>query len=437
MHQLAIALHKKGYQVTGSDDEVFEPSKSNLAAHGLLPQEEGWYPDKLNKSIDAVLLGMHAHADNPELAKAKALGLPIYSFPEYVYRESISKIRVVVGGSHGKTTTTAMMMHVLKKAGLAFDFLVGAKLQGFEQSVDLTDAPILVAEGDEYPASTVERRPKFHFLFPHIAIITGIAWDHINVFPTWENYLEQFSIFIDKIEKGGALIYNETDDVLRELVLYHHRKDLTLLPYGPLPATKQGEAIMVNVEGVSTNIQVFGEHNLLNMHAAWLACKQLGVSANTFADAISSFSGAAKRLEKAKLNNGVIVFRDFAHAPSKVKATLKAMVEQAKPRPVIAVLELHTYSSLSKHFLPHYAHALDGAAHACVFYSNHAISIKRLEPIDEKDIVDGFARTDLFVCCSRPDLEKWLQQFDFRVNQLLLMSSGTYDGIDIASVIGN
>ena len=268
MHQLAIALHRKGYTVTGSDDEIFEPARTNLEKEGLLPQSIGWGPSRLDSRLDAVILGMHAKADNPELSRAKELGLDIYSFPEYIYKESKDKTRIVVGGSHGKTTTTSMIMHVMKKVGKQFDYLVGARLEGFDQSVSITNAPYIVCEGDEYPASAIERRPKFHFLYPHIAVLTGIAWDHINVFPTFENYLEQFIIFIHKIEKGGHLIYNENDKVLKELVQKNKREDLQYHPYHiPEHAIENGET-SIRIEGKETQLKVFVNHNLLNMQAA-------------------------------------------------------------------------------------------------------------------------------------------------------------------------
>jgi UDP-N-acetylmuramate: L-alanyl-gamma-D-glutamyl-meso-diaminopimelate ligase len=297
MHQLAIALQRKGYDITGSDDEIFEPAKSNLLSEDILPSKIGWFPERVTNELDAVILGMHAKADNPEMAKAKELGLPIYSFPEYIYKESLDKTRIVVGGSHGKTTTTAMIMHVLKKTNVPFDYLVGASLEGFGQSVNITNAPIIICEGDEYPASAIEKRPKFHFLFPHIAILTGIAWDHINVFPTFENYLEQFKIFITKIESGGQLIYNREDEVLNDLISATRRTDIEYLPYSlPQHSINNGET-SVKIEGAGAQLKVFGNHNLLNLHAAWLVCKRLGISSAQFLEAISSFNGAAKRLE--------------------------------------------------------------------------------------------------------------------------------------------
>ncbi|HMP93540.1 MAG TPA: Mur ligase family protein, partial [Phnomibacter sp.] len=390
MHQLALALHRKGYQVTGSDDEIFEPAYGNLQRAGLLPAQMGWNAENINPELDAVILGMHARANNPELLKAQELGLPIYSFPEYIYQESQQKRRVVIGGSHGKTTTTSMLMHVLATAGLSFDYLVGARLEGFSQSVNITDAPILVAEGDEYPASALQPRPKFHFLYPHIAILTGIAWDHINVFPTFENYLEQFAIFIQRIEPGGLLIYNQTDEELTRLVQQNLRQDIRYQPYG-LPAHSLDNGVTtLNIEGAVAQLQVFGQHNLHNLHAAWFAAKELGVTASSFVQAMGSFTGAAKRLEIIAQSPTAILFRDFAHAPSKVKATMQAVKEQFPSRPLIAVLELHTYSSLSVAFMPHYAGALAAADVAAVFYSPHALAIKKMPPLPIEAVLQGF-----------------------------------------------
>jgi UDP-N-acetylmuramate: L-alanyl-gamma-D-glutamyl-meso-diaminopimelate ligase len=434
MHQLAIALHKKGYQVTGSDDEIFEPAKGNLQAVGILPKEIGWFESNIHEGLDAVILGMHARAENPELIKAKALGLPVYSFPEYIYQESKSKTRVVVGGSHGKTTTTSMIMHVLQKAGSHFDFLVGAKLPGFDQSVNVSDAPIIICEGDEYPASAVERRPKFHFLFPQVAIITGIAWDHINVFPTFEIYLEQFRIFIANIESEGILIYNAADTVLNDLVNENKRSDIRYQPYYVPAYTIENGLTNVQWKDTATALKVFGEHNLLNMEAARYACAELGVSTSAFAAAISDFTGASKRLEVLLENETTTVFRDFAHAPSKVKATIQAVKQQFPERTLIALLELHTYSSLNADFMPHYAHALDAAQVACVYYSNHALEIKKMPPLSDESVKQGFARNDLSVINKKEDLLVWMQQLKVRNASVLLMSSGTFDGVDLAGI---
>lgn len=437
MHQFALALHKKGYRVSGSDDEIFEPALGNLRQAGILPESFGWFPEKIHADLDAVILGMHAKADNPELIRAKELHLKIYSFPEYIYQESINKTRVVVGGSHGKTTTTAMIMHVLNNTGKDFDYLVGARLEGFDQSVRITDAPILVAEGDEYPASVIEKRPKFHFLFPQIGIITGIAWDHINVFPTFEIYLEQFTIYIDKIEQGGLLIYNESDPVLKELVDKHARKDIRYQPYNIPTHSILNGTTTVTIDGVTTNLQVFGDHNLLNLHAAWYACEELGVDATAFTKAIAGFTGAAKRLELMAKNDQTAVYRDFAHAPSKVKATIDAVKQQYPQRTLIAVLELHTYSSLNEKFMDQYHGAMDKADKAVVYYSNHALELKRLPPLDAAKISEGFGKEGLVVMNNKDALMKWMQEQHYQQSNLLLMSSGNYDGADMLTFAKN
>jgi UDP-N-acetylmuramate: L-alanyl-gamma-D-glutamyl-meso-diaminopimelate ligase len=431
MHQLAIALKRKGYQVTGTDDEIFEPAKSNLEKEGILPASIGWNPDAITPDLDAVILGMHAKADNPELLKATSLGLKIYSFPEYIYQESLTKTRVIVGGSHGKTTTTSMIMHVLRQREVAFDYLVGARLEGFDQSVRVTEAPVIVCEGDEYPASALEKRPKFHFLFPHIAILTGIAWDHINVFPTFEIYLEQFRIFINKIEKGGLLIYNETDAVLQQLVKEHARSDIRYQPYGvPQHSIEQG-VTQVTIEGSTGKLKVFGDHNLLNLHAAWYACKELGVETDAFVNAIGDFTGAAKRLELLATGKTVNVYRDFAHAPSKVKATIEAVKQQYPGRTLYAVLELHTFSSLNEAFMAEYKGAMDKADHAVVFYSKHALELKRMPDLPEEKVIRGFDKKGLLVMHDKNKLWEWLQQQNYTNANLLLMSSGNYDALDM------
>jgi UDP-N-acetylmuramate: L-alanyl-gamma-D-glutamyl-meso-diaminopimelate ligase len=434
MHQLAIALKRKGYQITGSDDEIFEPAKGNLSREGLLPSVLGWHPERIYPGLDAVILGMHAKGDNPELIRAKELGLPIYSFPEYILKESLEKIRVVIGGSHGKTTTTAMIMHVLRQAGKDFDYLVGARLEGFDQSVNITSAPLIVCEGDEYPASAIEKRPKFHFLFPHIAVLTGIAWDHINVFPTFENYLEQFTIFISKVEAGGHLIYNEGDAVLKELVQTNVRTDISYWPYSvPQHRIEAGETILT-IEGYETKLKVFGNHNLLNLHAAWLVCQQLGVPASRFVQAIGTFKGAAKRLELLAKGEDAVVYRDFAHAPSKVKATIEAVKNQFPDKKLIGVLELHTYSSLNEAFMKEYEGVLDMADEAVVFYSRHALELKRLPELKKETVAAGFATKGLEIANQREELEKWLEMRDYSNSIVLLMSSGNYDGIDIEAL---
>ena len=433
MHQLAIALHRKGYRVTGSDDEIFEPARGNLAREGILPEGVGWRPEKVHAGLDAVILGMHAKADNPEILRAKELGLAIYSFPEYIFQESRQKTRIVVGGSHGKTTTTSMIMTALQSAGKAFDYLVGARLDGFPQSVNITDAPVIICEGDEYPASALEKRPKFHFLFPHIAVLTGIAWDHINVFPTFEVYLEQFRIFLDKIEPGGVLIFNDTDPVLAKLVS-DHPAPIRKLGYGIPEHRIENGTTSVTLEGRTGALKVFGEHNLLNLHAAWLVVRELGVDAAGFLRGMAGFSGAAKRLELLVQRPEVNVYRDFAHAPSKVNATIRAVKAQFPGRRLIAVLELHTYSSLNEQFLGEYRGTLEDADEAVVFFSPHALELKRLPPLDERKILAGFGKKGLLVFHKKEELAEWLIRKTYKNVNLLLMSSGNYDGLDVQAL---
>ncbi len=435
MHQLAIALKKKGYQVTGSDDEIFEPSRTNLQSEGLLPAIMGWDVNNITADLNAVILGMHARADNPEIKRATEAGIKIYSFPEYIYHESINKKRVVIGGSHGKTTTTAMVMHVLKYAQKQFDYLVGARLQGFEQSVNITDAPIIVCEGDEYPASAIERKPKFHFLYPHIAVLTGIAWDHINIFTTYENYLLQFAIFIERVAPGGILIYNDTDTALQQLVQQTRRANITYQPYG-LPQYKINNGqVTANINEHKTELKVFGQHNLLNMQAAMYVCSQLGVNTQIFASAMEGFTGAARRLEKLAGSGHQNLFRDFAHAPSKVQASVNAVKQQFGDNKLIAVLELHTFSSLSKQFLPQYCGSLDMANEAVVFYSHHALQQKKLPPITDEQVVAGFNKKGLLVMSDKNKLEQWLLTQNMEQTNLLLMSSGTFDGMAIDKIV--
>lgn len=434
MHQLAIALHKKGYQVTGTDDEIFEPAAGNLATVGLMPNNIGWSEDFITPDLDAVILGMHAKADNPELLKARALGLAIYSFPEYIYQESKNKQRIVVGGSHGKTTTTSMIMHAMQNLHKDFDYLVGAKLAGFEQSVNITNAPIIVCEGDEYPASAIEKKPKFHFLYPHIAILTGIAWDHINVFPTFEFYLEQFVIFIQRIEPGGLLIYNETDAVLNELVLKNHRVDIRYQPYGVPKHTIQAGITTVDIGGVKGVLSVFGNHNLMNLLAAYYACAATGISAVEFIGVMGDFTGASKRLELLATNHHINVYRDFAHAPSKVKATVNAVKQQYPNRKLYAILELHTYSSLNEAFMEQYKGAFDAVDIGVVFYSKHALELKRMPPLPAEKVIAGFSKEGLMVITDKTILETWLQSQHLADANILFMSSGNYDGLNIISL---
>ncbi len=435
MHQLAIALKRKGYEVTGSDDEIFEPAVTNMKKEGILPAEMGWFPEKITNDIDAVILGMHAKHDNPEIQKAKVLGVKIFSFPEYIYKESENKKRVAIGGSHGKTTTTSMVMHVLKYTKVDFDYLVGARLDGFEQSVRITDVPLIICEADEYPASVIEKRPKFHFLFPHIAVITGIAWDHINVFPTFDFYLEQFTFFIEKIESDGVLIYNNTDEILKKLIAQNKRSDIRFIPYTLPTYFIENGITTVIIEKEKTTLKVFGNHNLLNLQAAYYVCKELNVNDITFAKAIADFTGASKRLELLAETTEYNVYRDFAHAPSKVTASINAVKQQFPQRKLIAILELHTFSSLNENFMSEYAGAMENADEAIVFYSRHALELKRLPALDPQMVIKGFNKTNLKVITDRKKLEAYLENKDCSNTNFLFMSSGNYEGMDVLQTL--
>ena len=430
MHNLALALCKKGYTITGSDDAIFEPSKSRLEAKGLLPNEFGWFEEKITSNIDAVILGMHAKPDNPELLKAQKIGLKIYSYPEFLYEQSKDKTRVVIGGSHGKTTITSMILHVLNYHEIEVDYMVGAQLDGFETMVHLTsENEFIVLEGDEYLSSPIDMRPKFHLYKPNIALLSGIAWDHINVFPTFENYVEQFSIFVNSITNGGIMVYNEEDTEVKKVV-DEAESPIKKYPY-TTPAYKidNGTTIIETSFG-EMPLEFFGKHNLQNMAGAKWICQHMGVGEDEFYEAISSFKGASKRLEKIAENNNSVVFKDFAHSPSKVEATTNAVKNQYKSRQVLACLELHTYSSLNTEFLKEYKGALNSADKAVVFYSPKALEIKRLEKISEEQIKNAFERDDLIVYTNPKEFKDFLFTQNFENTALLLMSSGNYGGLD-------
>jgi len=431
MHNLALAMHHKGYKVTGSDDAIFEPSKSRLAKAGILPETLGWFSDKITSDIDAIILGMHAKEDNPELLRAKELGLAIYSYPEFLYEQSKNKTRVVIGGSHGKTTITSMILHVMKYHNIEVDYMVGAQLEGFDTMVHLTqENDFIVLEGDEYLSSPIDRRPKFHLYKPNIALISGIAWDHINVFPTYENYLEQFEIFISQITNGGILVYNQEDHDLNTLV-ENTTNPIRKMPYHtPEYSVQNGTTYLVTPEG-DMPIEIFGKHNLNNLMGAKWICQNMGVDEDDFYEAIASFKGASKRLEKISENSDRVIYKDFAHSPSKVKATTDAVKEQYPDRKLIACLELHTYSSLNASFLKEYESALDSADVAVVFYSPEAVQIKRLDEVTAEQIAKSFNRKDLIVYTNPKEFEDYLYQLHLKHAVLLLMSSGNYGGLDL------
>lgn len=423
MHNLALELAAMGHDVTGSDDEIYEPSRTRLEAAGILPDQIGWRPDVIDKSQDCVIAGMHARRDNPEIARAIELGIRIYSFPEFYGERCRDKKRIVVAGSHGKTTTTAMIMHTLKESGREFDYLVGASLEGFDRNVKLSKAPLCVIEGDEYLSSPLDRRPKIMHYDPDVAIITGIAWDHMNVFPTWESYLEAFRMFIASMRKDTLLIWYAGDVHLKELVMKHggHLRTVAYTEFS-------GE-----VEGY----QVFGKHNLQNMAAAALACAEVGVTAQEFAKRMMGFKGASMRLQQMPASDGLIAYRDFAHAPSKVKATVEAVREKHPGSYLVAVFELHTYSSLNAHFIPLYKGSCAAADHVICFYSPHTLEIKKMPFISSSEIIDAFAHTSIEVATAPATLRERLLHFTTLPEEtvILLMSSGRFGGLNINDIL--
>ena len=434
MHNLAIALHNKGEHVTGSDDEIFDPSRSRLAAKGLLPEQYGWFEDNISSDIDAVILGMHAKLDNIELLRSKALGLTIYSYPEFLYEQSKNKTRVVIGGSHGKTTITSMILHVMHYHDKEVDYMVGAQLEGFDTMVHLTkENDFIVLEGDEYLSSAIDRRPKFHLYKPNIALLSGIAWDHINVFPTFDNYVEQFRIFLSQITHGGAIVYNQEDIEVKQVV-ETAQNQIKKYPYQtPRHSVNNGDTLLDTEDGPMP-IEVFGKHNLNNLEGARWICQLMGVQQEDFYEAIATFKGASKRLEKIAQGPTSIAYKDFAHSPSKVMATTQALKNQYPERSLLACLELHTYSSLNPEFLSEYKGALDGADKAVVFYSPKAVKIKKLDAVSSAQILNAFQREDLLVFTDPAAFQDYLFEQDFNNTSLLLMSSGDYGGLDFEKV---
>ncbi len=434
MHNLAIALKLKGYSITGSDDVINDPSRSRLKKYNLLPQKEGWFSEKITSDIDAVVLGMHAKDDNTELLKAREIGLKIYSYPEFIFNQSKDKIRIVIGGSHGKTSITSLVLHVLRTLNIESDYMVGAQLDGFEVMVKLTDtSKYIVLEGDEYLSSALDLRPKFHLYKPHIALISGIAWDHINVFKTFENYLKQFEIFINSIKENGTLVYNELDPELKKLVR-SNKSNLNYISYS-IPKHKIIDGIsFIDINNRLYRLKIFGDHNLQNISGALNICKALGVESEDFYNAITSFNGASNRLELVYKSSETIIFKDFAHSPSKVKATTEAVRKQFPNRKLISFFELHTYSSLNPLFLEKYRDTLKHSDECYVYYSEKNMRIKRLEPIDSELIIRSFNHSSLTVIDNYEKLNKKIYDLDLSNSVLLMMSSGKFGGLNIDKI---
>lgn len=431
MHNLAIALHLNGEKVTGSDDEIFSPSKERLSKYGILPMQTGWSTDKVTNSIDTIILGMHARVDNPELLKAEELNIPIFSYPEFIYEQTKNQTRVVIGGSHGKTSITSMILHVLSKQNIDHNYMVGAQLEGFECMVKLSnDVEIAIIEGDEYLSSPIDRRPKFHLYRPNIAVISGIAWDHINVFPTFENYVDQFNIFANKIDQNGYLIYCQEDKELMKMVQSNTYK-CNLIPYKTHP-----HEIQNNITYLTPNnqfkypIEIFGNHNLQNLKAAQIVCEKLGVNPEKFYLSIADFKGASKRMELVIKNQNFSFYKDFAHSPSKLKATTLALKKQFPNRTLIACMELHTFSSLNLDFLELYKNTMSAADTAYVYFNKDTIRHKRLDDLSKNDVYNAFGSSNVKVFTSSKDLEKELYSKKWLNSNLLMMSSGNFDGLD-------
>lgn len=434
MHNLAIVLKRKGHHVTGSDDKIVNPAKAALEREGIMPAEIGFYDANITADIDAIILGMHARLDNPELVKAQQLGLKIYSFPEYIYEVSKDKKRVVIGGSHGKTTVTSMVMHVLKECGLSFDYLVGAALKGFDTAVKITeDAPIIVLEGDEYLASPVEPESKFLFYKPHVALITGVAWDHINVFPVYENYVKQFAKFADSVMPGGYITWYEGDAELQKIFSAYKHNAINQ-SYNTAPNVVRDNVTYLTTPQGDIPLAVFGTHNLQNIAGAKNVCLQLGITEEQFNRAISTFEGAANRLQLLGKTDVSVAYKDFAHSPSKLKATVNAMKQQFPERQLVAVMELHTFSSLNKAFLSEYEGSMDMADVSVVFYDEETLAHKKMPPLDPAMVKDAFKNKHLHIFTQRNQLAEFLLKHSKPGNNLLLMTSGNFAGMDVEAV---
>ena len=436
MHNLAIDLHNRGYQITGSDDEIYEPSRTLLAERGILPNEMGWFPEKITTDLSCIILGMHARLDNPELVKAQALGIKIYSYPAFIYSQSLHKQRVVIAGSHGKTSITSMILHVLKFHNRDFDYMVGARIEGFETMAKLSDAPIIVIEGDEYLSSPIDRQPKFLHYHPHVMLMSGIAWDHINVYPDFNNYVHQFELLANDLPKAGSFIYDETDSLVNKIGSVE-RLGIKKFPYQALPnRVKDGKIFLILPNKKEVEIQVFGEHNLKNLNGARLVLAQIGIDDNEFYAAIPSFKGAEKRLELVGRNEHTVIYKDFAHAPSKVEATTKAVKVQFPERQLVACLELHTFSSLNKDFLGEYANKLNSADVAVVYFSPKTLEHKKLPAITPEDIKVHFNNPNLHIFTDNDSLKDFLLAQRWRNSNLLMMSSGTFNKLNFQELAG-
>ena len=434
MHNLAIALKLKGFLISGSDDVIREPSKSRLAKYTLLPESEGWFPEKIKKDLDAIVLGMHAKKDNLELLEAKKNDLKIYSYPEFIFEMSKDKLRVVIGGSHGKTSITSMILHVLNIQNIETDFMVGAQLSGFDVMVKLSKkSKFIVLEGDEYLSSVIDPRPKFHLYKPNFAVLSGIAWDHINVFKTFEDYCNQFKIFIETIEDNGILVYN-SNDIHVSNVIKSIKKKIKMIPYSIIKNEIINGITNIRFERGLFPIQLFGKHNLENISAACQICTLMGVEKIDFFNAIKTFKGADNRLELIYKSNSSFVYKDFAHSPSKVKATVNAIKLQYPNKKLIVAFELHTYSSLNPVFIKKYRNTLKNADDCIISFSEKNMKIKGFQPISHELINSAFNHQKINIANDLLSFEQILLSFDLSNSVLLLMSSGNFNGFDYKKI---
>lgn len=433
MHNLALALHNQGFTVSGSDDQIFEPARSRLYNYGICPENEGWFPEKINNKLSFVILGMHARKDNPELIRAQELNIPIFSFPEFIGKAYRQHFRVVIAGSHGKTTTTSMLMHVLKRTGQSFDYLVGALLDGFREMVSLGGAKYAVIEGDEYLSSCLDLRPKFLHYKPQIAVITGIAWDHYNVFPKYEDYIDAFRQFIRSMEPGATLIYYEGDQDLRNLVT-ESAAHLNKIPYAEAPSRISPERTFIISEWGCYGLEIFGRHNLQNLQAVREVCHLLAVDDRSVCEALTTFKGAAKRLELICERPNLKVFQDFAHAPSKVRATLQAVRETFPGKRILCYLELHTYSSLNPDFIGQYKGSLASCERAVIYYDLQAVQIKKMSVMEPEQLQKAFGRSDIKVFQDVQSLELDMQSSTGDFELILFLGSGNWGGLELRKI---
>lgn len=425
MHNLAIDLHKNGHTISGSDDQIFEPSFSKLKKYSLMPKNLGWNADFITDEIDLIILGMHAKEDNLELKKALELGLKIQSFPEFVASQITDKKRVAIAGSHGKTSTTAMLMHILKDNNFEFDYLVGSELPGYESMVKLSNAPLIVIEADEYLSSKLDQRPKFLWYKPQLSVITGIAWDHINVFPTFELYKKAFTDFIDSHQADSSIFFYQFDEELSKII---NNSTYKCRPYTELTAKNQGQySIVLDNNEEEYYFPFFGNHFLQNASAAIHLAMELGLNQKDIYKALESFPGSAKRLELVWANDQLFIYRDFAHSPSKVMATIKAFSRQFKDYQVFFVFEPHTFSSQQIDFIQHYNKCFEDL-NAYIFMDKKAFALKNKPMLSGPDIENAFGTNSILN--SATELMKEIRKSSQKSKKTVwvLMSSGNMGG---------